>query len=247
VCSPIKGRVQVVVQDITQTYWLEKTFSRYLSPYVISQLRSISEEDLFKHERRVVTVLFADLRGFTKYCQEVSAEEVAELVNSFLSIMVDCIEKYDGMVDKFVGDEIMAVFGAPLKCNDHALKALLTAVKMIEAHKGWINKRLSEKKNAPQVGIGLATGDAIIGNVGTHKRMEYTVLGHTVNLAARLCGIAEGLEILTVAETHHSAMKAIKDCNCNYKIPRFQFEPKGKVELKNIFNPTPVYRVIANS
>jgi len=130
VCTPLKGRVQIVAQDITKSHWLEETFSRYLSPNVISQLRNIPEEELLKTEKRVVTILFADLRGFTSLCQKESSKNISELINEFLTNMVNCIEKYDGMVDKFIGDEVMAVFGAPIKKDDHALKALLTAREM---------------------------------------------------------------------------------------------------------------------
>ena len=243
VCTPIKGRVQVVVQDITRTHWLEETFSRYLSPQVIAQLRGVPEGDLLKNERRIVTVLFADLRGFTSFCQKETPMGVAKLVNEFLTNMVNCIERHDGTVDKFVGDEVMAIFGAPLARNDHVLRALLAAVDMVKSHKTWSEERLKAGKPAPPVGVGLATGEVVVGNIGTDKRMEYTVLGHTVNLAARLCGIAEAFEILTISATHKTAVKAINKYDGSTSIPRFRFEHRGKVDLKNVFEPIDVFRV----
>ena len=205
VCSPVGEKVQLVVQDVSHTRWLEKTFSRYLSAKVIDLLRHVSPADLLKVERRVLTVLFADLRGFTRVSQEIEPEQVCAMVNSYLSRMVDCVERYDGTVDKFVGDEIMAVFGAPLTQADHALRALLCAVDMVRSHREWQQIRLHESKPAPPVGVGLVTGEVIVGNIGTEKQMDYTVMGHPVNLAARLCGAAAGLEILTVQATHEVA------------------------------------------
>jgi class 3 adenylate cyclase len=243
VCTPIKGGVQIVVQDITRSHWLEESFSRYLSPQVISQLRGIPEENLLKSERRVVTILFADLRGFTAFCQKETPVGVAELINEFLTNMVTCIERYDGMVDKFIGDEVMAIFGTPLAREDHALRALLTAVDMVESHKVWSEKRQQNDKYAPPVGVGIATGEVVVGNIGTAKRMEYTVLGHTVNLAARLCGIAGGLEILTVSGTYKAAVNAIDKYNGSTSIPRFRFKHRGKLDLKGIFEPIDVFRV----
>jgi len=243
VCCPVKNQVQIVIQDVTSNRWLEKTFSKYVSSKVIELLRTIPAADLLKVERRVVTVLFADLRGFTKVSQEIEPEEVCEMVNSYLSRMVECVEKYDGTVDKFVGDEIMAAFGAPLPQQDHALRALLCAVAMIESHKAWQIDREKMGLNAPPVGIGIVTGEVIVGNIGTEKQMDYTVLGHSVNLAARLCGAAEGMEILTVPETHKSAQKALKQGVDFKNMPHLKFEPKGKLDLKNVKAPVEVLKV----
>jgi len=161
--------------------------------------------------------------------------------------MVECVEKYDGTIDKFIGDEIMAFFGAPLAQKDHALRGLLCAVEMIESHQAWQRERKNKGLKAPPVGIGVVTGEVIIGNIGTEKRMDYTVLGHPVNLAARLCGVAEGLEVLTVSETHKSALKAIKQGVDFKNMPHLKFEPKGKLELKNVKARVEVLKVIVKN
>jgi len=231
---------------VTSNRWLEKTFSKYVSSKVIELLRTIPSADLLKVERRVLTVLFADLRGFTRVSQEIEPEEVCEMVNSYLTRMVECVEAYDGTVDKFVGDEIMAAFGAPLPQKDHALRSLLCAVDMVKSHKAWQEQRIAENKPAPPVGIGIVTGEVIVGNVGTEKQMDYTVLGHSVNLASRLCAIAAGLEILTVKATHQSALKSLKKGTEIKNIPHLRFEPKGKRELKNVQTPVEVIQVIAD-
>ena len=243
VCSPISGRVQIVVQDITHSHWLESTFSKYLAPNVISQLRNVPEDQLLRTEKRIATVLFADVRGFTLYCQRATAEEVGFLINDFLECAVGCIEKHEGMVDKFIGDCIMALWGVPLAKADHALKALLASVDMINAYKEITQSRKSSGKEYPPIGVGLATGEVIVGNIGTTKRMEYTALGHTVNLSARLCGVAGPYEIITVSDTHKAAFDAVKKYDDASHIPRFIFEKKAKVDLKNILKSVSIYRV----
>jgi adenylate cyclase len=115
---------------------------------------------------------------------------------------------------------------------------------MIKAHRTWQEERKSGGKIAPAVGIGIATGEVVLGNVGAAQRMDYTVLGHTVNLAARLCGQAEALEILTVKATHQAAMAAVKSYPRPEEIPRFRFESKGQIELKNVKAPVDMFRVL---
>lgn len=245
VCHPVDNQVQIVIQNVTSMRWLEKTFSRYVSPKVIELLRKVPASDLLKVERITLTVLFTDLRGFTRVSQEIEPEEVCEMVNSHFAAMVEGIEKYDGTVDKFVGDGVMAVFGAPLHQKDHALRALLAAVEMVKSHQAWQEDRRQQNKAAPAVGIGIVTGEVIVGNIGTEQQMDYTVLGQPVNLAARLCGAASGLEILTVKETHQAALKAIKQGAEFKNIPHLKFEPKGSMELKNVKGPVEVIRVVS--
>ena len=246
ICCPVKDRIQIICQDVSASLWLEKTFSRYVSPKVIDRLRQIPVSDLLRVERKFLTVLFADLRGFTRVTQEIEPEQVCEMVNSYLSRMVECVEKYDGTVDKFIGDEIMATFGAPLAQKDHALRALLCAVDMIQAHQIWQEDQKQKGAPSPPVGIGIATGQVIVGNIGTEKQMDYTVLGHSVNLAARLCGKAEGLEILTTKETHRSALMGLKQGLEFKEVPHLRFEPAGNLDLKNVKEPVEVIRVIAD-
>ncbi|MEA3280349.1 MAG: adenylate/guanylate cyclase domain-containing protein [Thermodesulfobacteriota bacterium] len=229
--------------EATRVRWLNETFSRYLSPQLISQLHALHDKDLLEAQRRDVTVLFADLRGFTRVCQEEAPMEIAELVNEFLTNMVNCIERHDGMVDKFIGDEIMAIFGAPLTNEFHVIKALLAAVDMIESHKIWLLKRQNLKKPALPIGIGLATGEVVVGNIGTSKRMEYTVLGHPVNLGARLCDLASAHEILTIDASRKAAVNAFEKSNNDGSIPNFQFIHRGNVVLKNIMEPVDIYQV----
>ena len=238
-----KGRVQIVAQDVTRLRWLENTFSRYVSPKVIDRMQRISAGDFLSMDRRELTILFGDLRGFTAMCQELPPEQVQETINSFLSNMVEVIENLDGTIDKFVGDEVMAIFGAPIHQEDHALRALICAVEMQKTHTKWQKTREVEGKPSRPMGIGLATGTVVVGNIGTETRMDYTAQGHTVNLASRLCDAAEGGEILTVPETHSAALNNLKGYCSPVPIPRFNFKGKGKQMFKNVAEPVEVISV----
>ncbi|MDD3627982.1 MAG: adenylate/guanylate cyclase domain-containing protein [bacterium] len=242
VVTPLESGIQIVIQDVSKVHWLETTFGKYVSPKVIQQMLFMDENQIMTTERRRLTILFADLRGFTKMCQEITPEEIVETLNSYLSNMVNIIEANDGTIDKFVGDEIMAFWGAPINDEFHALKAFVTSIEMQKAHREMMKSRLSNNKIMPPIGIGIAAGEVVIGNIGTPKRLDFTVLGHTVNLAARLCGKAESGEILTTKETHTFAMDAYKNYN-QKAVPKMKFSGKGKLELKNVKEAIEVFSI----
>ena len=160
------------------------TFERYVSPTVVEKMQD-STEDFFKTERSVISVLFADLRGFTSMSSNLAPEEVKNTINEYLTAMINVIDQNEATVDKIVGDEVMALFGAPIFYEDHALRALKVAMEMQKAHQGLLHKWKSENRPAPPVGIGINTGEMVVGNIGSEKRMDYTVLGHHVNLCVR--------------------------------------------------------------
>ncbi len=240
--TEVKGRVELIIQDVTRLRWLEETFARYVPPEVIEQMMTRTEEDFMNMERRVISILFVDMRGFTKMTQSISPGQLQQMVNSFLSNMVKCIQNYNGTVDKFVGDEVMALFGAPIKSDDHALQALLTALQMHKEHSSMMEQWAQDAYPSPGIGIGIATGPAIIGNIGTPARMDFTALGHTVNLAARLCSMAKAGQVLTVKETFHSASQAMKH-DATHTIPSIRFSPMGEQRFKNIDKPVTVLSV----
>jgi adenylate cyclase len=238
----IKGRVELIAQDVTRLRWLESTFARYVAPEVIEQMLARPEEDIMQMERREVTVLFVDLRGFTRITQQLEPGVLQDMINTFLSAMVDCINRYDGTVDKFVGDEVMALFGAPVSGSDHALRGLLAAIEMQRRHAETIDAWIAAGRPAAGIGVGVNTGEAFVGNVGTDSRMDFTALGHTVNLAARLCSQAGAGEILTVGPTYHAAAAALNTTALE-PLPRFKFSPRGKQAFKNVDQPVTVLAV----
>jgi len=220
-----------------RNHFLESAFSRYVSPEVVEQLKSRPIDELLHMERRQVTVLFADLRDSSSLAFEVSAEDLQETINSFLAVMVDCIESYDGLVDKFLGDGLMALFGAPIQQPDHAGRAIAAAVAMQNAHQQWMAGRGAQKRPSRPLGIGLASGEVVVGSYGTPRRMEYTALGQAVHLAANLTEIAEDSEILTTPATRDEAVQ-----HTAAPAP-WHFTPKGDFPFKHRKELVPVVKV----
>ncbi|MFA6435266.1 MAG: response regulator [Elusimicrobiales bacterium] len=222
--------------------FLEYTFSRFVSPEVVQTMKQKPISELLKMERCELTVLFADLRGFTAMANELAPEEVQEILNSFLEVMVAGIEEAGGMIDKFLGDGFMALFGAPFRQKDHARRALAAAALIQQAHRKWMEERSAGGRPCRPLGIGVATGETVVGAYGTHRRMEYTALGHVVNLASRLCGAAGGGEILTTPYTRDAALC---DAPGNSGPCSLSFVSKGKLRFKNIQEMVEVIAIAA--
>jgi adenylate cyclase len=132
------------------------------------------------------TVLFSDIRGFTTLTEELGPQATVSLLNEYFEIMVDCIQREGGMLDKFIGDAIMAAFGIPVAHDDDEDRAVRTAVAMISRLREWNQVRAGQGKRAVDIGIGLNTDVVVSGNIGSNKRMDFTIIGDGVNLAARL-------------------------------------------------------------
>jgi len=167
-------------------------FARYLSPAVMNEVLRGPHPEL-GGERRVVTVMFADIRGFTAFVEEQGPEKVVQVLNRHLSIMSEVIFYYEGTIDKYLGDSVMAFFGAPLWHMDHKQRALTAAWDIICT--------LSGEEDTLPLGIGIASGEVMVGNIGGVDRFEYTAIGDPVNVAARLQTLAGPGEILATEET----------------------------------------------
>lgn len=152
-------------------------------------------------EERVITVLFADIRHFTRMSQSMTPSEVIEMLNNCMTRVSHVIDEHGGVIDKYVGDEVMALFGAPLACPDSPLSAVRCALAIIDELKAWNTGRSAKGLPPIEMGIGLHTGNVLAGNMGAENRLNYTVLGRNVNLAARLCSAAQGMQILISKDT----------------------------------------------
>jgi class 3 adenylate cyclase len=153
-------------------------------------------------EEKVVTVLFADIRNFTALTSKMAPIDVIELLNTCMTKISKVIDEKGGVIDKYVGDEVMALFGAPLERPDSALKAVESAWEMLAVLKAWNMERKAKGLVAIEMGIGVHTGVVLAGNMGAENRLNYTVLGRNVNLASRLCSAAEGGEVLITRSTY---------------------------------------------
>ena len=164
---------------------IHRYFSLYLSPAVVDRLLESNAAPTLGGERREVTILVSDIAGYTALSENLPPERVVDIVNRYFKRAADAIERHDGFVDKFMGDGMLAVFGAPLSDPDHASHAIAAAVELLRLTSG--DPELVGPNGAPlRTRIGIATGPVLIGNVGSERRLNYTVIGDTVNLAARL-------------------------------------------------------------
>lgn len=165
--------------------------SKYLSPSVLTDVMSRTNLQAEVGRRRVMSVMFTDIRSFTTMSEQMDAAEVVTLLNEYLDRMVDIIFHHEGTLDKFIGDAIMAFWNAPSDQPDHAKRAVLTGMEMVQAlysmHADW------KARNLPllQMGVGINSGEMIVGNIGGEKRLDYTVIGDNVNLGSRLEGITK--------------------------------------------------------
>ncbi|HHW15547.1 MAG TPA: adenylate/guanylate cyclase domain-containing protein, partial [Firmicutes bacterium] len=180
---------------------LEEVFGRYLAPEVFAELLRRPDRPSLAGERVRLAVLFADLRGFTAFSAGCPPEEAVETLNAYLRIMVEAVQAQRGTVDKFLGDGIMAFFGAPLPSGNPSAAALEAARDLLARTTDLGQKLAADGRAALQVGIGLASGEALVGSVGTDTRSDYTAIGNPVNLASRLESLAQPGEILMDAAT----------------------------------------------
>jgi adenylate cyclase len=175
----------LMLEDISNEKRLKSTMSRYMDPGIADQMLA-SGAEMLGGKNVMATVLFSDVRSFTTITEQLGAQGTVALLNEYFTLMVDCIQREEGMLDKFIGDAIMAAFGIPVGHADDADRAVRTAIAMLKELSAWNKGRISEGKMAVDIGIGLNTDNVVSGNIGSKKRMDYTIIGDGVNLAARL-------------------------------------------------------------
>ncbi|MBI3018577.1 MAG: hypothetical protein HYY61_01605 [Deltaproteobacteria bacterium] len=167
---------------------IKAAFQHYVSPAVVNEILKKPDQLSLGGEKRKLTVLFSDIRGFTTFSETLPPEKLTRLLNFYLTTMTDCVFEHGGMLDKYVGDELMALFGAPLKTEHHALDACLTALDMMKRLDFVRHEWDKDKVSKLNIGIGIHTGEMIVGNMGSERIFDYTVIGDSVNLGSRLEG-----------------------------------------------------------
>ena len=228
----------VVLEDISREKRMKTTMYRYMTPEVANQVLALGEDALMVGERKEVTILFSDIRGYTTLTENLGASEVVALLNQYFETMVEAVFHCEGTLDKFIGDALMAVFGAPLPLNppeSHGWKAVQSALDMRRRLKEFNDSRPFEVPF--RFGIGISSGEVVSGNIGSQKRMDYTVIGDAVNLSSRL-------EQLT------------KEYGCDIILSEFTYSLCGdriwvreldKVRVKGKNQPVGIYELLQNS
>ncbi|MEJ6480632.1 GAF domain-containing protein [Nostoc punctiforme UO1] len=222
----------VVLEDISQEKRMKTTMSRYLTPHVAEQVMALGEDALMVGERKDVTILFSDIRGYTTLTENIGAAEVLSLLNQYFETMVEAVFNHEGTLDKFIGDALMAVFGAPLPLTEnHAWRAVQSALDMRQRLEEFNQRRIIQAQPQIHIGIGISSGEVVSGNIGSRKRMDYTVIGDSVNLSSRLEAVTKeyGCDIILSEFTYQM---------CSDRIWVRQLDKirvKGKHQAVNIY------------
>ena len=206
---------------------------RYHSPAVIEAVLSDSGTDRTSVTLRETSILFADIVGFTARCESLPPEEVAAFLNQFFSLAADVIFKHGGTLDKFIGDAVMAFFGAPLPQEDHAERAVRSAIELMRALEKWNSERETEGLDRIEVRVAVNSGPVVVGDIGSASRVDYTVLGNTVNVTARLEEHVATPGSIVLGETTQAAVADL-----------FPTEPLGAVQLKGLSREINIFRVV---
>jgi len=210
---------------------VRSNFERYFAPQLAERIADSAEATKLGGDKRPVAVLFSDIRGFTPLSESMKPDEIATLLTEYFTEMVECVFRHGGMLDKFIGDAVMAQWGAPLGNPDDADRAMQAAVDMMIALDGLNARWLEQGRPTLEIGIGLNYGEAFAGNIGSERRLEFTVIGDTVNTASRLCSAAGAGEIL-LSDSMKRALSAAPT-----------LEKRPAMELKGKKGSIPVYRV----
>lgn len=209
------------VEELFERRRVTDIFGRYVAPEVVNQILKNGEEGLkLGGTRRELTVLFVDIRGFTPLSEKAEPEEIVEILNEYLDLAANCIFKFDGTLDKFIGDAAMAIFNAPLLLEDHPMRAVEAAWAMKEGSAALERKLIERFGFGVKFGLGIHTGPAVFGNIGSKSRMDYTAIGDTVNTAARLESNAKPGQII-LSDVVYQAVKN-----------RVKVNPLGEIKVK---------------
>ncbi|HEY2091664.1 MAG TPA: adenylate/guanylate cyclase domain-containing protein [Thermoanaerobaculia bacterium] len=224
-------------EKIEQERKIRAKMERYHSPAVIDEIvKGVISADESEIRNAEVSILFADISGFTTVSETKPPEEVAEFLSHFFSFAVESIFSYGGTLDKFIGDAVMAFFGAPIPQDDHADRAILSGLMLQRLVGEWNNERDQAGLPPVRIRVGINSGPAMVGNVGTEKRVDYTVLGSAVNIASRLeSGVAKPGQVVISQNTIDRTLGS------------FETESLGEFALKGLQQKMPVYSVLSSS
>ena len=225
--SAVSKQQEQRVRTVFQKYVPQDLINRYIK----------NPESLLLGENREVAVLFSDIRGFTKLAESMQPDQVVRFLNRYLKEVIDVIDKAEGVVDKFIGDAVMALFGAPIAHEDDVVRAVNVALQMLAVVEALNARADQEKTPRFDIGIGMHFGTVTVGNIGSHKKVEYTAIGDTVNLASRLEGLCKQYE--------QSIMVSITVASVVKKSHPLRFI--DKIIVKGKSTPTQIFTILPNA
>jgi len=229
----LKEIIDVSEERLNLVNFIKETFGRYLSQKVVDEILASPKGAQIGGTRKTVTILMSDLRGFTSLSENRDPEEMVRLLNRYLGKMSRIILRYDGIIDEIIGDAILAVFGAPEDHGNDPERAIACAIEMQNCLKN-LNREITTQDTPPmEMGIGINTGQVIVGNIGSKERMKYGIVGDTVNRASRIESNSIGGQVLI----GQSTFDLVKDM--------VQFSPPGNMMMKGLKKPLVFYPVIA--
>lgn len=221
----------VVLEDISQEKRMKATMYRYMTPGVAERVMALGDDALMVGERKDVTILFSDIRGYTALTEKMEAADVVSLLNDYFETMVEAVFNFEGTLDKFIGDALMAVFGAPLPLENHAWMSVQSALDMRRRLAEFNDRRRLSSQPIIRIGIGISSGAVVSGNIGSQKRMDYTVIGNGVDISSRLEGVTKeyGCDIILSEFTYNLCQEQVwvRELDC--------IRVKGKSRPINIY------------
>tara|TARA_S200000501_G_scaffold208542_1_gene195897 strand:+ start:3089 stop:5119 length:2031 start_codon:yes stop_codon:yes gene_type:complete len=226
-----KQGLVLAVEDISDVSKVKNTFKRYVSKQVVDELLGDNAKLNLGGEKREVTILFTDIRGFTSMSEKMEPDRVVTTLNEYFSDMIDIVFKHNGTLDKIIGDELMVLYGAPISGENDTQRAVETAVEM-QGKIEELNKERKKRKEPPiLVGAGINKGLVVSGNIGSRDLMDYTVIGDTVNVASRLCAAAGPGEIMVSESVYKTSHKT------------FSFDKLNPIKVKGKEKKVPVFLI----
>jgi len=229
--SAIGSQMDTAIFESLERRRLRQVLGRSVDPRVMERLLANPDVEFLKGERSVLSVLYADIRGSTSLAEHTDPGLLVEFVNDYLGRMTEIILSHQGTLDKFVGDEVMALFGAPFPQPDHALRAVRVGLQMQEAHQATMENWQARDLEPAPIGVGIATGELTVGEMGCPQRTDYTVIGRAANLGSRICGVAKSGQVLVSQATY----ELVKD--------QVEATPVTGLRLKGVDHEVTAYHV----
>ncbi len=227
----VVSQMDTAILESLERRQLRRVLGRSLDQRVLERLLEHPDVELLRGERAVLSVLYADLRGSTALAARLDPELMVEFINDYLSNMTEMLISHQGTLDKFIGDEVMALFGAPLPQPDHAVRAVRVGLAMLDAHREIVARWQARGIETAGLGVGIATGEVVVGEIGCERRADYTIIGNAANLGARICSAAQAGEVLICQNTYDLLQDVV------------EAEPRPGMAFKGLDHPVTVYRV----